>query len=128
MRGAGAASRLSRRPLPLLKLACTRRIGVPTGKWVAKKMNARRVLIEGRVQRVGYRDWAVRTARSCGVAGWVRNLSDGRVEILATGDDAAIDAFLDECRTGPPLADVTRLEATPVETRPVKGFTKRFTV
>ncbi len=90
-------------------------------------MAAQRVLVEGRVQRVGYRDWAVRTAKLWGVSGWVRNLSDGRVEILAVADDATLDAFIDHCREGPPMARVERIDAMPAEARNVKGFTKRFT-
>lgn len=90
-------------------------------------MTAQRLLIEGRVQRVGYRDWAVRTAKQLGVIGWVRNLQDGRVEILADGDGSALDAFVDRCREGPMLAEVARIDAMPAERGNVKGFTKRFT-
>jgi acylphosphatase len=90
-------------------------------------MTTQRLLIEGRVQRVGYRDWAVRTALQLGVVGWVRNLQDGRVEILADGADMAVDTFIDRCREGPAMAEVRRLDATPAERGNVKGFTKRFT-
>ena len=86
-----------------------------------------RVLVSGRVQQVGYRDYMVREAKKLGVTGWVRNLSDGRVEMLADGDQAALDAFLAVCREGPRLARVEDVVAFPVEDRPVKGFTKRFT-
>ena len=51
-----------------------------------------RILVSGRVQQVGYRDYMVRKAQALGVRGWVRNLTDGRVEMLADGDDAAIKA------------------------------------
>ncbi|MFL9842089.1 acylphosphatase [Sphingomonas sp. ST-64] len=90
-------------------------------------MTAQRLLIEGRVQRVGYRDWAVRTARQLGVTGWVRNLQDGRVEILADGDDGALDTFVERCREGPTMATVERVDTHPTELGNVKGFTKRFT-
>ena len=90
-------------------------------------MSAQRLVIEGRVQRVGYRDWAVRTARQLGVIGWVRNLQDGRVEILADGEDMALDTFVDRCREGPMMAHVERVDAMPAEAGNVKGFTKRFT-
>ncbi len=86
-----------------------------------------RVLVSGRVQQVGYRDYMVRQAQRLGVTGWVRNLSDGRVEMLAGGDPEKLDAFLATCRDGPPLARVDDVSATPTEERPVKGFTKRFT-
>lgn len=90
-------------------------------------MAAQRLLIEGRVQRVGYRDWAVRTARALGVTGWVRNLQDGRVEILADGTDHALEAFVDQCREGPAMAAVDRVDTQPAVLGNVKGFTKRFT-
>ncbi|MBX3593927.1 acylphosphatase [Sphingomonas sp.] len=90
-------------------------------------MATQRLLIEGRVQRVGYRDWAVRTAHQLGVVGWVRNLADGRVEMLVDGDEMALDTFVDRCREGPLLANVARIDATPADRGNVKGFTKRFT-
>ncbi len=125
MRGAGTAGRSSRRQP--LRLSCCPGAGFAPGKRSVGIMGSRRLLIEGRVQRVGYRDWAVRTAKEWNVTGWVRNLSDGRVEIVAVGDDSAIDAFTDDCRTGPRAAQVSRVEATAMETPKVKGFTKRFT-
>jgi acylphosphatase len=88
-----------------------------------------RLLVSGRVQRVGYRDWTVRNARELGLTGWVRNLSDGRVEILADGDEAALGKLLDALRTGPRLASVEHVEAVSTdEEKAVKGFTKRLTV
>ncbi len=88
-----------------------------------------RLLVSGRVQRVGYRDWTVRNARELGLTGWVRNLSDGRVEVLADGDEVALGKLLDALRSGPRLAEVEDVETLPVtEERAVKGFTKRFTV
>lgn len=86
-----------------------------------------RVLVSGRVQQVGYRDFVVRQAKALGVTGWVRNLSDGRVEMLADGDQDAIERFLVACHQGPQLARVEDVSAFPVEDRAVKGFTKRFT-
>lgn len=90
-------------------------------------MSVRRLLIAGRVQRVGYRDWAVRTAREWGLSGWVRHRADGRIEILAVGEDSSIDAFADDCRRGPRHADVVDVQAIPAEPdNRVKGFTKRL--
>lgn len=87
-----------------------------------------RLLVSGRVQQVGYRNWAVKHARDLGVTGWVRNLRDGRVEIMAEGDDEAMIAFLQSCEQGPPLAAVAHVDAFEAEgERHVKGFTKRFT-
>lgn len=55
-----------------------------------------RVFYEGRVQGVGFRATAVSIARGHSVSGWVRNLPDGRVELLAIGTSAAVDSFLEE--------------------------------
>ncbi|MHA6723699.1 acylphosphatase [Sphingomonas sp. RS2018] len=86
-----------------------------------------RILVSGRVQQVGYRDYMVRKAQALGVRGWVRNLTDGRVEMLADGDDAAIEAFLAATREGPAMARVDDVVTVPTDDRAVKGFTKRFT-
>jgi acylphosphatase len=86
-----------------------------------------RFLVSGKVQQVGYRDYAVRSARALGLTGWVRNLRDGRVEILAEGEPDALAEFSDACRQGPPLARVNQVEALAAEERHVLGFTKRFT-
>jgi acylphosphatase len=90
-------------------------------------MATQRIIVSGRVQAVSYRDWTVRTAKKFGLTGWVRNLSDGRVEILADGDEDAIGQLVDACREGPPLARVDHVSAVPDTDKPGKGFTKRFT-
>jgi acylphosphatase len=74
---------------------------------------ASRLVIEGRVQGVGYRWWAVRAARELGLAGWVRNCVDGSVEALAIGAPGAIEAFVRACRRGPAHAGVLRVAVTP---------------
>lgn len=91
-------------------------------------MAQQRILVSGRVQGVGYRDWVVRTAQRSGLTGWVRNLKDGRVEIVASGDEAALGHLVEACREGPPLARVEHVYSDAVpEDRSHKGFTKRFT-
>ena len=83
---------------------------------------ALRVHIEGRVQGVGYRYWVVEQASALHLDGWVRNRRDGRVEVVASGHQAALDEFLRRCREGPELARVVRL-AVDVEADPVEpGF------
>jgi acylphosphatase len=69
----------------------------------------RRVLVEGFVQGVGYRDFARRAALRLGVSGWVRNRADGSVEALIEGEPAAVEAMLAEMRRGPRGAAVTSL-------------------
>ncbi len=87
----------------------------------------RRVFVTGKVQNCGYRDWVIRQARALKLSGWVRNLKDGRIELLIAGDDDATGALIDACREGPPLARVDHVEAIAAEERLPKGFTKRFT-
>lgn len=72
--------------------------------------------ISGRVQGVGYRDWAVATARKLGLNGWVRNLADGTVGLLIEGTHEACEAMIVECHTGPHGAKVDHVRR--VFTRP----------
>ena len=73
-------------------------------------MVRRRVLVSGRVQGVFYRDTCRRLARRHGVAGWVRNLPDGRVEAAFEGQPAAVAAMVRWAARGPEGASVTHLE------------------
>jgi acylphosphatase len=88
---------------------------------------SRRIRVTGHVQGVWYRGWTVDLARSLGHAGWVRNRSDGSVEILADGDAAALDALVDRCREGPPAARVGSVTVTEDGEPAPPGFTQRPT-
>jgi acylphosphatase len=68
---------------------------------------ARHLIISGRVQGVGYRDWLRFEAESRGLSGWVRNRHDGTVEALVCGERAAVAAMVVACHEGPLLARVT---------------------
>ena len=57
--------------------------------------------VSGRVQGVGFRNWAERQAEKLNLSGWVRNLSDGRVEIMAVGEEKDELAFWQACQKGP---------------------------
>lgn len=85
-------------------------------------MIARRVILHGRVQGVGYRDWMVRAAREGGVSGWVRNRADGTVEALVAGDADAVAAVLRRCHSGPQGARVDRVTETPADPPAEPGF------
>jgi acylphosphatase len=69
-----------------------------------------RLLISGRVQGVGLRLFVQREAHRLGLAGFVRNLRDGRVEAEAEGPRAAVDEFIQIVRAGPPGARVARVD------------------
>lgn len=70
------------------------------------------VHVSGRVQGVFFRTECERMAGSHGLAGFVRNMPDGRVEAAFEGDDADVDAAVAWCREGPPWAQVDSVEAT----------------
>jgi acylphosphatase len=77
-----------------------------------------RAVVSGRVQGVWYRESCRREAERLGVAGWVRNRPDGRVEIEAEGPRPAVDALLTWAGHGPPRAVVDRVA---VDDRPPLG-------
>ena len=66
--------------------------------------------ISGRVQGVFFRDSAQQTAQSSGVTGFVKNLRDSRVELIAEGEDEAIKKLVQWCHSGPPAASVESVE------------------
>ena len=78
-------------------------------------MIAKRFVVNGRVQGVGFRYFVVREARALGLAGWVRNLPDGEVEVLASGDPDVVSAFEGRLWEGPPHAKVSSVEAREAE-------------
>jgi len=64
------------------------------------------VTVQGRVQGVSFRYYAERQAHQVGITGWVRNEPDGSVAGHFEGDDDAVDAMVEWCRQGPPMARV----------------------
>ena len=84
--------------------------------------------IEGRVQGVGFRWWAVGAARGLRLCGWVRNRRDGSVELRAIGEPEAIDRLAVLCREGPRAAAVVAVTRTPAEDDGSQDFEERATV
>ena len=78
------------------------------------------LVIQGRVQGVGYRYSMRHEAERLEVNGWVRNRSDGAVEAMVQGEAEAVDALLTWTHRGPPFAKVDRVVVTPSE----GGFTE----
>jgi acylphosphatase len=74
-----------------------------------------RLLISGRVQGVAFRAFTRRRALALGLAGWVMNLPDGRVEVRVTGSREALDSLLGHLRQGPPAARVDAVRELPLE-------------
>ena len=70
------------------------------------------VIVEGRVQGVGYRDFCVRSADRLGVVGYAANLEDGSVRVVGEGPRVALEALVRELQQGPRLARVTSTRVT----------------
>jgi acylphosphatase len=81
-----------------------------------------RVIIEGRVQGVGYRIWTEREARQRRLRGWVRNRDDGTVEALFAGEETEVRGMIEACRQGPRMASVTHIQEFPATPPPGPGF------
>lgn len=81
--------------------------------------------ISGTVQGVGFRASARVQAQSRGISGYARNLSDGRVEVVACGDDSALEWFLAWLHKGPAQANVDHVEVETVTFSPSREFSIR---
>ncbi len=86
----------------------------------------RRVLVRGRVQGVFFRGAVAEQARAGEVAGWVRNLPDGRVEAVFEGRPAAVAACVAFCRRGPPSARVAEVSKHEEPPEGLDGFEIRY--
>ncbi len=83
------------------------------------------ICVSGLVQGVFYRARTVEVAQSLGLTGWVRNLADGRVEIVAEGEEESLRRLLKWCHEGPPAA---RVEQVRVEEESATGEYRGFSV
>ncbi len=81
-----------------------------------------RVLIRGKVQGVGFRYWIRGKAEKLGLAGWVRNLEDGKVEAVFEGEGDKVKKMVGECKEGPALSRVDKVEEMDEEAESLKGF------
>jgi len=90
-------------------------------------MLARRFLIRGGVQGVGFRYFVIAAARRLGLSGWTRNLNDGRVEVMAQGESDRLDLLAGELARGPLAARVEAVEAADLAPDPaLNGFDVRY--
>jgi acylphosphatase len=81
-------------------------------------VEARRFVVKGRVQGVGFRWFVEREAHLLGVAGWVRNHSDGSVEVVAQGSPEQLAGLHGRLREGPRASRVEAVDVSPVEVQP----------
>lgn len=91
-------------------------------------MIAKHLLIKGRVQGVGFRDWLTQEARKLGLAGWVRNVGHDTVEALLAGEAAAVEECLHACRRGPQAAQVESIFESLAEPPAEPLFIRRASV
>jgi acylphosphatase len=88
-------------------------------------LRAKQYLVRGRVQGVGYRFFALETARRAGIQGWVRNLASGDVEVHAEGEEATLRGFKEKLERGPSQSRVTEVIETDV---PATGSYSSFLI
>jgi acylphosphatase len=86
---------------------------------IEKAIEARRFIVRGRVQGVGFRWFVEREAHILGIAGWVRNNADGGVEVMAQGTRDQLTGLRSRLRQGPRAARVDAVEEA--EARPAAG-------
>ena len=91
-----------------------------------RTMNVRaQILISGRVQGVFFRFKILNVAKNQNVTGWVQNTSDGRVKALFEGEKKDVKNLIDFCRSGPPLAKVSKVD---VQWKEYIGQFKKFNI
>ncbi len=88
-------------------------------------MEGSRFRLKGRVQGVGLRAWIQRAAREHGLVGWVRNCSDGSVEVEAAGSRSALTTFSADLQRGPPHARIDHVDEEPATINQLREFTIR---
>lgn len=81
--------------------------------------------VTGRVQGVCFRLLTQKQANLCGLAGWVRNLPDGRVEVMAFGNEQQLDKLNHWLKSGPSMAQVTKLECEVIDFQDFEDFSIR---
>ena len=87
-----------------------------------KEKEARRWLVRGRVQGVGYRYFAQKVAAGLGLTGYARNLDDGRVEVYAVGLGEKLEEFAGRLHQGPRWADVRGVDELDAAVQDYGGF------
>ena len=87
---------------------------------VGKDIEARRFVVRGRVQGVGFRWYVEKEARAIGVGGWVRNTEDGAVEVLAHGSAEQLARLLKALQQGPRASRVDEVQEFEAEQQPAE--------
>jgi acylphosphatase len=85
-------------------------------------LQSQKIIVQGKVQGVYYRQSTREKATELGITGTVKNLVNGDVEIIATGTDTALTQFTGWCKHGPPRAIVTGVIITPLSLQSLNDF------
>ena len=95
---------------------------------MTSELHAKRFLVSGAVQGVGFRFFAVRVAQRLGLAGYTRNLRDGRVEVYAVGDEQQLSSLHNDLEHGPRGAVVSAVaeEQAEIVARYADGFSIEY--
>jgi acylphosphatase len=83
---------------------------------------ARRYVVRGRVQGVGFRWFVQREAQTLGISGWVRNNIDGNVEVIAVGSEQQLAVLAAKLKSGPRAARVDAVDESPASAENISGF------
>jgi acylphosphatase len=92
---------------------------------ILPRMTSLHLIITGRVQGVGFRDWLTEEANRRQLSGWVRNLGEDKVEAVIAGPAAAVEECLRLCWQGPAFARVTHIVSVPVSAPEEPVFRRR---
>ncbi len=92
------------------------------------RMKCVHLIISGRVQGVGFRDWLTAEANRRQLSGWVRNAGGDRVEAVIAGPAATVDACVQLCHQGPPLACVSNVTVSPAQPPDRADFLRRASI
>jgi len=95
---------------------------VPESRAVAGERIRRRVVVQGRVQGVFFRDSVRERARAHGVSGWICNRSDGTVEAVLEGRPDHVERVVRFCKIGPRQASVAKIDVSEEEPEGLSGF------
>ncbi len=88
-------------------------------------MKCRLFRIEGRVQGVWFRESTRRVATALEITGYAKNMADGTVQVLACGEPVAMDQLAEWLKQGPPMAQVTKVEWSDMESECLESFVTR---
>jgi acylphosphatase len=90
------------------------------------EISAKKFIVSGMVQGVGFRFFAERAANRLGIAGYVKNRFDGSVEVYAIGSAAQLESLKNELRRGPRMASVSEVDEEEAEILP--QYSERFSI